>query len=214
MGLPFTDDQFFAIFAEYNRVFVLVAGALWITTVAIVALVTRSPAKRSRVLSLFLGALWLWNAVAYHAWLFTRINPAAWVFAILFGVEALLLVWAAARNQITYFSSTRSMRAVGVGLAVYALAYPFLTVAFGHPYPATPTFGVPCPTAILTIGLLMTALGGVPLTLAIVPIAWGFIGGSAAVLLAVPTDYMLLAAGAVLTTLLLRDRLRRAAVWR
>jgi hypothetical protein len=29
------------------------------------------------------GALWLWSAAAYHALLFTRINPAAWVFAAL-----------------------------------------------------------------------------------------------------------------------------------
>ena len=60
----------------------------------------------------------------------------------------------------------------------------------------------------------MTALDGVSLSLAIVPIAWSFIGGSAAVLLAVPTDYVLLAAGAVLTSLMLTYRLRRAAVRR
>ena len=91
------------------------------------------------------------------------------------------------------------MARAGSGLAVYALAYPFLTVAFGHRYPAALTFGVPCPTVILTVGLLLTVRGGVPLILAIVPISWGFIGGSAAVLLNVPTDYVLLGAGALLT---------------
>jgi hypothetical protein len=71
-------------------------------------------------------------------------------------------------------------------------------MAFGHRYPAAPTFGVPCPTVILTIGLFLTARGKIPTLLAIVPVLWGFIGGSAAVLLAVPTDYVLLAAGLVL----------------
>lgn len=33
--------------------------------------------------------------------------------------------------------------------------------------------------------------GGIPPLLAIVPVLWGFIGGSAAVLLDVPTDYVL-----------------------
>ena len=201
--LPFTEGQFFAVFAEYNRAFVFVAGALWIATVAIIAFVTRSPATHSRVLSMFLGLLWLWNAVAYHAWLFTRINPAARVFATMFGAQALLFVWAATKNPITYFSSARWLRAVGTSLVAYALAYPFLNVVSGHPYPAAPTFGVPCPTAILTIGLLMTALDRVPLSLTIVPIAWSFIGGSAAVLLAVPADYALLAAGAALTPVML-----------
>ena len=65
-------------------------------------------------------------------------------------------------------------------------------------FPATPTFGLPCPTTILTIGVLLTARERVPFGLSVVPILWGFIGGSAAVLLQVPTDYVLLAAGVLL----------------
>jgi hypothetical protein len=76
------------------------------------------------------------------------------------------------------------------------------TIALGHSYPEAPTFGVPCPTAILTIGVLVGARGHVPLTLAIVPIVWGLIGGSAAVLLGVPTDYVLLGSGLLLTAIL------------
>ena len=30
------------------------------------------------------SAHWIWSALAYHAAFFTRINPAAWVFAALF----------------------------------------------------------------------------------------------------------------------------------
>lgn len=50
---------------------------------------------------------------------------------------------------------------------------------------------------------------GLPFTsdqFAIIPIIWAFIGGSAAVLLAVATDYALLAAGVLLTVLLFRQR--------
>ena len=86
---------------------------------------------------------------------------------------------------------------------MYALAYPFLTMALGHGYPEAPTFGVPCPTAILTIGVLITARGRLPVTLTIVPIVWSFIGGSAAALLSVPTDYVLLSAGILLAGILL-----------
>jgi hypothetical protein len=210
VGLPFTSDQFFAIFAEYNRAFVFVAATLWMATVAMLVFVSRDPERRSGALSLFLGALWLWNAAAYHAYLFARINPAAWLFAPVFATQALLFSRAAAARQPQYFSSPSLFRTLGVGLAVYALAYPYLTVALGHAYPAAPTYGVPCPTAILTIGLLMTARGGVPLSLAIIPVLWGFIGGSAAVLLAVPTDYVLLIAGGLLTLITLAQRLRPA----
>jgi hypothetical protein len=71
-------------------------------------------------------------------------------------------------------------------------------------------FGVPCPTDILTIGALLTSRGRVPAGLAVVPVIWGMIGGSAAVLLAVPTDYVLLGAGVVLGTLLIRQRFHPA----
>ena len=37
--LPFTPDEFFAVFAEYNRAFWPVAIALWLTTASILALV-------------------------------------------------------------------------------------------------------------------------------------------------------------------------------
>jgi len=208
MTLPFTSDQFFGIFAEYNRTFVLVAAALWLTSIVTLVVAARHPARHSRTLSYFLSALWLWNAVAYHGLLFTRINPAAWLFAALFLLQALLLFRVATRGPIHYFSSARWMHAIGVGLISYALAYPFLTMAFGHSYPATPTFGIPCPTAILTIGIFLTARGGVPLTLAIIPIVWAFIGGSAAVLLEVPTDFVLLGAGLLLTAILAGQRLQ------
>jgi hypothetical protein len=95
-------------------------------------------------------------------------------------------------------SSSGARKGVGVLLAAYSLAYPFLTMAMGHAYPASPTFGLPCPTVILTIGLLLSARGRLPWSLTTIPILWGFIGGSAAALVRVQADYALLAAGAAL----------------
>jgi hypothetical protein len=208
VDLPFTIDQLLGIFASYNRAFIVVVVGLWLASVGTLAFVSRDPARRSRTLSLFLGVLWLWNAGAYHALFFTRINPAAWLFAALFVVQAALFCWAASSGRIEYFSSPGWRRGIGLALVAYALAYPFLTIAWGHSYPDTPTFGVPCPTAILTIGVLITARGHPLLTLTIVPIVWGFIGGSAAVLLSVPADYVLLAAGMLLTVVVVAQRIR------
>ena len=75
--MPFTSDDFFGVFALYNRRFIVVAVALWLASAGMLAFVSRDPERRSRTLSLFLAVLWLWNAVAYHALFFTRINPAA-----------------------------------------------------------------------------------------------------------------------------------------
>jgi hypothetical protein len=207
--LPFTADQFFGIFADYNQTFWPVAVVLWLMTVLAVALVWWQPARWSPMLSLFLGALWLWNAAAYHALLFTRINRAAWIFSLLFAFQAALFMRAGLQKRLLYVS-TGARQGLGMGLAAYSLLYPFLTMGLGHDYPATPTFGLPCPTAILTMGLLLTVSGKIPFGLAVVPIVWGFIGGSAATLLDVPTDYVLLAAGMLLLIVLVAQRSPRA----
>jgi hypothetical protein len=207
--LPFTGDQFFEVFAEYNRAFWPVVLAWWLGTVGVIAAAWRNPVRVSRVLTLVLGMLWVWNAVAYHAWLFTGINPAAWLFALLFAAQAALL-FSAARGSVAYFSATGPQRVLGIGFILYALVYPFLTLALGHRYPALPTFGVPCPTDLLTIGALLTVRGGVPASLAIIPVVWALVGGSAALLLDVSTDYALLAAGGALVVGLVAERTSRS----
>ena len=70
-------------------------------------------------------------------------------------------------------------------------------MAFVQPYPRTPTFGVPCPTTLFTVGILMMST---PMyrRLLVIPLLWTFIGGSAALLLGVTTDFVLLAAGVLL----------------
>jgi Family of unknown function (DUF6064) len=200
--LPFTPDQFFGVFAEYNRRFWPIAIVLWIMTAATLV-ATRQPNGKGRALNYLLSALWMWNAVAYHALLFTQINPAAWLFAGLFGVQSLLLLSPGLRGSMSGSTiATPPLRWVGMALLCYALAYPLLSLSLGHGYPGTPTFGVPCPTAILTIGILLTVWAGASRWLSVIPALWGLVGGSAAVLLAVWTDYVLLGAGVLLVLVL------------
>jgi hypothetical protein len=208
--LPFTPSQFFDVFAEYNQTFLLIVVVLWVSGAGAVITAARNPIDRSRQLTFFLAVLWAWNAIAYHALLFTRINPAAWIFAALFALQAALLWRAGRRRRLEYFSTRGPVPTVGVALIVFSFLYPFLSV-MSHPYPATPTYGVPCPTAILTMGVFLTTRGGVPFTLALVPALWGLVGGSAAVLLGVPVDYVLLVAGLVLISRFIPSPVRAAA---
>ena len=201
--LPFTADQFYQVFARYNEALWPVAVLWWLTTLALAVAAWRIPAA-SRWLMSLVGLLWAWNAVVYHAWLFTAINPAAWVFAGLFLAQAGLLAYAGRRAVQPFFHAQGWRRSLGVGLTAYAFLYPFLTIAAGHRFPATPTFGVPCPTVILTIGLFLT-MPAVPGRLTVVPVLWAFVGGSAAYLLNVPTDYPLLGGGVLLAWVAIRQ---------
>ena len=57
-------------------------------------------------------------------------------------------------------------------------------------------FGVtPCPVTIFTLGMFLLTTSPVPKGLLVIPFIWSLIGGSAAILLHVPQDWVLLASG-------------------
>ena len=92
---------------------------------------------------------------------------------------------------------------VGATLVLFALVvYPAFSVYVGHSYPAMPTFGLPCPTTIFTIGVLAFLVRPYPRSPLVVPVLWCLVGVQAAFLLGVPQD-LGLGVAAVLGALLL-----------
>jgi hypothetical protein len=142
-------------------------------------------------------------AIAYHFVFFTRINPAAVAFGGLFLLAAALFVSHAHAGTIR-FRRPGVSDAPALLLVTYALiAYPAINALTGHVYPRTPTFGLPCPTTIFTLGLLLLARRPVGAGLFVVPIFWSAIGTYAALRLGVVADYGLPAAVLVTTAVLL-----------
>jgi hypothetical protein len=196
--MPFSRDAFLDVFAVYNSAWWPVALALWMAT--LVAFVVRLNDRNGSEWTFGLIALqWAWSGIAYHAGLFARINPAAWLFAALFLIQASLFMWYGVLHHRLRFSGGDSKsHFFGHALVVYGLLYPFLALLGGHSYPRVPTFGVPCPTTIVAVGFLMLVPGRIPPLLVVVPLLWAAIGGSAAFLFNVPADLALPAAGLAL----------------
>src|SRR5689334_21794259 len=109
MNLPFTHDQFFDVLAAYNELLWPFALALWVYALAAAVLMVRGH-KPSRFVATMLAIQWAWAGVAYHAAFFAAINPAAWLFAVLFVVEAGLLFWFGVVRQDLRFSPSGSPR--------------------------------------------------------------------------------------------------------
>lgn len=198
MQLPFTKDQFFDLFAAYNGALWPALIALWIASVVVSLLLCSSRRPADRWVSALLAAHWAWSGLAYHAAFFTRINPAAWIFAMLFLVQAALFVWVGIGQRRLSFVPTRNGWTLMAWLLVaYSLVYPAINAVQHLTVSRIPTFGVPCPTTIFTAGFLMFA---VPRSwpLAIIPVIWSLVAGSAAVLLDVRADYALPIAGIAL----------------
>jgi len=196
--MPFTDTQFLDLFGAFNTALWPVLVALWLATLAVAIQLVRGRA-RSDVVWILASVHWAWSGIAYHAVFFTRINPAAWVFAAGFVMQAIGFMWWAVRRGRSAFVWQHTLRCHAAAVFLgYALLYPGLVVLAGHTLPRAPAFGVPCPTALFTAGLLFAATPRVPWGLLVVPILWAVIGGSAALLFAMTPDLMLFVAGATL----------------
>ena len=198
MQLPFTKEQFFDLFAAYNVALWPALIALWIASVAVSVLLLWRRPPPNRWISALLAVHWAWSALAYHAAFFTRINPAAWIFATLFLVQAALFVWVGiVQRRLSFGPSRNGWALVAWLLVAYTLLYPAINAVQHLSVSRIPTFGVPCPTTIFTAALLMLATSR-SWPLAIVPVIWSLVGGSAAFLLDVRADYALPIAGIAL----------------
>ena len=206
MQLPFSAEQFFDVFARYNQA---IWPAQWLLTglaLTAVGLIILKPTASARIVSVILAGLWLWMGAVYHLGYFASINTAARLFGAAFVAEAGVLLWVTIKGPRLSLRLAPDLNGiVGSALVVYALAvYPLIGYFSGHRYPATPTFGAPCPTTIFTFGLLLWMADRVPWSVVIIPAAWALIGTFAAIRLSVPQDYGLLVAGVVTVALLAR----------
>jgi hypothetical protein len=198
MQLPFTKDQFFDLFAAYNEALWPALIALWIASVVVSLRLFSSRPPTDRWVGALLAAHWAWSGLAYHAVFFTRINPAAWIFASLFLAQAALFIRVGiVQGRLSFPPWRNAWARVAWGLIAYSLVYPAINAAQHLSVSRIPTFGVPCPTTIFTAGFLMLAAPR-SWPLAIIPVIWSLVAGSAAFLLDVRADYALPIAGIAL----------------
>ena len=208
MSLPFTHDQFLGVFGAYNAAVWPAVVLLWLLTAAGVLQLARGRGN-SRFLAALLSIQWLWSGAVYHLGYFTAINPAARLFGIVFILEAALIAWSGfVRAQWDFvWGAGRGLKGgLAVFFTVYALTYPFLALASGLHWPQAPTFGVPCPTTLLTVGLLLSVERDGLWVVSAIPLAWSAIAGISALQLGVLPDLALLLGGAALLVQILIPR--------
>jgi hypothetical protein len=208
MGLPFSIDQFLDVFRLYNE-------AVWpaqtiLVILAVSAVLVAYNQRFARAPGGILALLWFWMGAVYHFGFFRSINPAATLFAALFIAQAGIFAWYGFVRRTLVFERPRDrVHLAGLALMVFALlGYPLAGWFAGHQYPATPTFGLPCPTTIFTFGLLLLARRPLPRAVFVIPVLWSIIATTATVQLGMVEDFTLLPAAVIATGLAFR-RARR-----
>jgi hypothetical protein len=202
--LLFAPDTYYRLFELYNL-------ALWpahlvplALGVAILALLRRGGVREGRAVAAILAACWLWVAWAWFMERYATINWAASYFAAGFAVEALLLLWTGAvRGRLRFRAGPDAAGRIGAGMFLFALAAQPLIgpLLAGRAWTQAEIFGMaPDPTAVATLGVLLTAAGGA-VGLMIVPLLWCAVGGATLWTMGAP-DALVLPAAAALVLLL------------
>jgi hypothetical protein len=208
-SLPFASEQFFEVFVRYNDAVWPMQLVLNGAALICIGLLFVERAWASHMISLLLAGLWLWMALAYHLAFFSAINPAAWWFGILFALGAMAFDWfGVVHDRLRFYASGGAWQVIGALLLIFALGiYPAVSYVMGHSYPAAPTFGLPCPTTVFTIGMLLFAEAPAPRAVFAVPIIWSMIGALAALWFGMLEDLSLLVSGGIgLAAVLFLDR--------
>lgn len=204
MQLPFTSEQFLEVFKNYNQFIFPLQIGFYILAAITMFLVLMNTARSGKIINLILGFFWLWMGTAYHFLFFSTINTAAYLFGALFVVQGLLFLYLGVFTSKLSFQFTAGSKGwLATILVLYALIiYPLLGIWFGHVYPYSPTFGLPCPTTIFTLGVLLCHQKRPPRSIVIIPFLWSLLGFSAAAQLGIREDTGLLIAGILVTSIL------------
>lgn len=210
MKLPFTIEQFLDVFRQYNISVWPMQIVFILLGVVTVYFSTRKKSYSNKVIIIILAFLWLWMGIIYHLAYFSRINKAAMVFGALFIIQAFIfLYFGIIKNKLSFRLKPDGYGIAGIILIVFALLiYPLLGYWWGHIYPSSPTFGLPCPTTIFTFGILLFSVSKIPLWVIVIPFLWSVLGFSAAFSLGIKEDTGLLIAGLLsIVMILYRNRL-------
>jgi Family of unknown function (DUF6064) len=211
MNIPFTAEQFYGVFSAYNAGVWPMQLLLMALGVLAVFLLVRSRSYSSVGISAILTLLWTWQALAYHLAFFTVINPLAYVFAVVFLAGAAVFFWHGVIRRRLNFKPTGITNGwrtrAGWSLMIFAsFIYPAWTYVAGHRYPAFPTFGLPCPTTLFTIGMLSFLVRPYPRSILLVPVLWCFVGSQAAFVFDVQADLGLIAAAVLGLVLIVQSK--------
>jgi hypothetical protein len=197
-GLPFTAEQFFGVFVQYNESVWPMQVILYAAAFAILLLLMWARPAASRAIAGLLAFLWSWMAIGFYFVFFTAMSGSGWILGMVLLAGGVWLGWVGTIKGQIRFGLRRDWRgALGGLLVFYALvAYPLIGFAVGHRYPAMPTFGMPCPVTIFTVGMLLLTTSQVPRSVFLAPMLWGLFGGATATfMLGVYQDAGLLIAG-------------------
>ena len=143
MKPPFTSEQFFEVFKNYNLAVFPMQIAFYLIAFWIIYLVFKPNSKSDKIIIVELSFFWLWMGIIYHIIFFTEINKLANVFGGLFIIQGILFLIFQSKFSFQFQKDIYGISGM-ILIAFSLIIYPTLGYLFGHIYPNSPSFGLPC----------------------------------------------------------------------
>lgn len=208
MKTPFTTEQFFSVFENYNHSIFPVQIILFLLGVCALIMIGSTIKQKDKFVAGFLGFLWLWIGIAYHIAFFSGINKVAYGFGVLFILQGLFISWEGVLLYNLKFEFKTSLQAYfGYFFILYGLIiYPVIGYLIEQNLSRTISIGLPCPTTILTFGFFLLCDKKFSKYLLIIPSLWAVIGISGIIKLGVYQDSIMLIAAIIADIWILKDK--------
>lgn len=207
MKTPFTFDQFFQVFQNYNtEIFPFQLIILAMGVVAVI-LIHNKKSIGNKLIAGFLGFLWIWIGLVYHLYFFTGINQAAYGFGTLFILQGIFFLIELFRNRLQFSFASKTSNYIAYFFILFGLIiYPLISYLSSGLFSETIALGLPCPTTIFTFGILMLTNKKMSKYLLIIPSIWAIIGTGAATNFGIYQDYVMLLSAIVANIYLIRRK--------
>lgn len=203
MPLHFGRDEFLAVFTSYNQALWPAPEMLGLVAFAAVCLALFPGPRRDRVACALLAMLWAWSGLIYACGFLSHLTPLGYVFGAFFALQAACLLHLGVVNhEVRFWTHSGPRHLAGILLVFYSLvAYPALAALLGHSFPTSPSFGVPTPITIFTLGMLLLTRAPYARLLFVVPLFWTVVGSWLAFELHLREDIALVVAAALVLTM-------------
>jgi hypothetical protein len=208
MKLPFSREDFLQVFRDYNTGIYPMQFVFYLLAFIAIFFAIKKTQFSDTIIVMILSFFWLWMGIVYQIVYFSAINPMANLFGAAFILQSLLFLWKGIYQAKLEFAIQKNSYGITGGILIIfsLLIYPLIGYLAGREYPASPTFGLPCPTTIFSFGMLLLLKSKCPVIVLIIPFCWSIIGFSAAFFLDIKEDTSLIISAFVGSILLLRKK--------
>ncbi len=196
-------DEFLAVYTRYNQELWPAPEMLGLVAFGAVCLALFPGPRRDRLACALIAMLWAWSGLIYSCGFLSQLTPVGYGIGAMFALQAgFVLHLGVVQREVHFWTHTGPRHLAGILLIFYSLvAYPAIAALAGHTFPTTPSFGVPTPLTIFTLGMLLLTRAPYARLLFVIPLFWTAIGTWLAIQLRLREDFALIVAAALVLTL-------------